>query len=427
MSWWDDIQGFFSPEAGQQRRQWLNRQEDTVGDVMRGYLGPAAQPIGNMAQIAGMLSPGADMMEAADASRGMWNADNPLDAAVAGATMLGATGMMFLPGNFNALQEGVVSVADDLVRAYDPSRVNAITAYHGSPHTFDRFDISKIGTGEGAQAYGHGLYFAENEGVARAYRDTLAGNNIPARNYFSGNEMADPGEAFQRALEAAQSAGLRGDAARAVARDVVNSLEDMGGAPARDFLSIYDVDQRFRPAYEAAAAAAGDIRYQLNPGSLYQVQINADPSQLLDWDAPLSAQPLTARQGLTNYLDQGYGQGFFDDYVRQNPDAGLRDIRDNFDDLSPADMSRELLSRGIPGIRYLDAGSRTAGDGSRNFVIFDDSIVDILKRYGIGAAAVGGGWALAPEEAQAAQSAGLFDPAANDRQILMDWLDSQGL
>jgi hypothetical protein len=31
----------------------------------------------------------------------------------------------------------------------------SITAYHGSPHSFDQFDLSKIGTGEGAQAYGH--------------------------------------------------------------------------------------------------------------------------------------------------------------------------------------------------------------------------------------------------------------------------------
>ena len=45
-----------------------------------------------------------------------------------------------------------------------------IKAYHGSPHDFDAFDLSKIGTGEGAQAYGHGLYFAENEAIAKAYR-----------------------------------------------------------------------------------------------------------------------------------------------------------------------------------------------------------------------------------------------------------------
>ena len=50
-----------------------------------------------------------------------------------------------------------------------------IVAYHGSPHSFDQFDTSKIGTGEGAQAYGHGLYFAGNEGVAQAYRKNLSG------------------------------------------------------------------------------------------------------------------------------------------------------------------------------------------------------------------------------------------------------------
>ena len=52
-----------------------------------------------------------------------------------------------------------------------------IVAYHGSPHSFDQFDTSKIGTGEGAQAYGHGLYFAGNEGVAQAYRKNLAGQH----------------------------------------------------------------------------------------------------------------------------------------------------------------------------------------------------------------------------------------------------------
>jgi hypothetical protein len=408
MSWWDDIQGFFSPEAGQQRRQWLNRQEDTVGDVMRGYLGPAAQPIGNMAQIAGLLSPGADMMEAADASRGMWNADNPLDAAVAGATMLGATGMMFLPGNFSALQEGVGSVADDLVRAYDPSRVNAITAYHGSPHTFDRFDISKIGTGEGAQAYGHGLYFAENEAVARGYREALSG--------------AQPFDL--------QS--ISPDAYRRLEFDIDNfagrSTPDIINQEAANFVT------RGTPApwmnEETIEALRNANLPARNPGSLYQVQINADPSQLLDWDAPLSAQPGPVREGVINALTQ-HGLPVDESGVPRwlnSADPDGQSIRASLASFSPTgNESRLLLENGIPGIKYLDQGSRAAGDGSRNFVIFDDSIVDILKRYGIGAAAVGGGWALAPDEAQAAQSAGLFDPAANDRQILMDWLDSQGL
>lgn len=66
--------------------------------------------------------------------------------------------------------------------------LNVIRAYHGSPHKFDAFDIGKIGTGEGAQAYGHGLYFAGNEDVARGYRDRLAGNSSRALAY-NGEEL----------------------------------------------------------------------------------------------------------------------------------------------------------------------------------------------------------------------------------------------
>ena len=44
--------------------------------------------------------------------------------------------------------------------------LQGIRAYHSSPHDFDKFDLSKIGTGEGAQVYGHGLYFAENPAVS---------------------------------------------------------------------------------------------------------------------------------------------------------------------------------------------------------------------------------------------------------------------
>ena len=48
-----------------------------------------------------------------------------------------------------------------------------IEAWHGSPHKFDKFSMDKIGTGEGAQAYGHGLYFADRRGIAKSYRENL--------------------------------------------------------------------------------------------------------------------------------------------------------------------------------------------------------------------------------------------------------------
>ena len=45
--------------------------------------------------------------------------------------------------------------------------------------------------------------------------------------------------------------------------------------------------------------------------------------------------------------------------------------------------SSALREAGIPGIRYLDQGSRTAGEGSRNYVVFDDKLIEILRKYGL--------------------------------------------
>ena len=55
----------------------------------------------------------------------------------------------------------------------------SLIAYHGTPHTIKgKFDISKVGTGEGAQAYGHGMYFAEAPQVAETYKRAGGGLEI---------------------------------------------------------------------------------------------------------------------------------------------------------------------------------------------------------------------------------------------------------
>lgn len=61
---------------------------------------------------------------------------------------------------------------------------NAIRAWHGSPHDFDHFDMSKIGTGDGSGAYARGLYFAQRRDVAENYRDMLSRrSNSPGHLY----------------------------------------------------------------------------------------------------------------------------------------------------------------------------------------------------------------------------------------------------
>ena len=58
------------------------------------------------------------------------------------------------------------------------SLMNAIRAYHGSPHTFEKFELSKMGSGQGAQEYGHGLYFADKEKIAKQYRGDEPGGSM---------------------------------------------------------------------------------------------------------------------------------------------------------------------------------------------------------------------------------------------------------
>ena len=129
-----------------------------------------------------------------------------------------------------------------------------ITAYHGSPHEFDKFTTEAIGTGEGAQAYGHGLYFAEAEDVARGYRDDLSKNLIKIPD-------VDP--------------------------DVQRQLGDSFAMS--DFESVADIPADWWE-YQAQGLAEGGFpdlakqlrnadvsKARLSDGSMYQVEIDASP------------------------------------------------------------------------------------------------------------------------------------------------------
>ena len=64
------------------------------------------------------------------------------------------------------------------------------TAWHGSPHDFDQFDLGAIGTGEGAQVHGWGLYFAANREVSEGYLERLSD--------VIGYEVAKDGNSVQK-------------------------------------------------------------------------------------------------------------------------------------------------------------------------------------------------------------------------------------
>jgi hypothetical protein len=121
------IAEFFSAESGQERRQWLTGKEEQFGNALGYALGPDLAPrVNALAQAGAMVSPGADVMEAQQAGRDMFAPDRSImDRAASGAAMVGAGAMMLMPGGASSVRQGVESVVDAGVRAYDPSIVGS--------------------------------------------------------------------------------------------------------------------------------------------------------------------------------------------------------------------------------------------------------------------------------------------------------------
>lgn len=251
-----------------------------------------------------------------------------------------------------------------------------IRAFHGSPHDFDRFSLDKIGTGEGAQAYGHGLYFAEKQEVARAYEGMLAGNGY------------DPAVIARYALIASD-----GDAAKALER-IARETPPKMGLPEMDILTDnYGVASQIMQDHIAGEPMPLPAR-----GRMYEVRINADPEDFLDWDKPLSQQSEKVREaalGIRNkaaraeYEARGFPEPLIKEYLTNAARAdktGGQVVQGMKGAGQSGDFSQALREAGIPGIKYLDQGSRGAGDGSRNYVVFRDDIIEIVKKYGLAAA-----------------------------------------
>lgn len=270
--------------------------------------------------------------------------------------------------------------------------LGSIRVYHGSPHKFDKFDLSKIGTGEGAQAYGHGMYMAESPGVAKQYAESLS----PLEILHNGRSVG----VFDKDAAANAAHQIRatgGDVDKAIKRagnlyngkwrdDVIAEIKRLGPGDVSERIdgSFYEADLRWPDAAREAADPLG-------------------PQHFLDWDAPLSKQPEAVRKVMEPYAApvraveaQHAGPEWGDLAAPRDYDPTGAELLQLFrgklngmdantvltGGIGP-EVSARLRQAGIPGIRYLDAGSRGTGQGTSNYVVFDDALIDILTRNGI--------------------------------------------
>jgi hypothetical protein len=249
--------------------------------------------------------------------------------------------------------------------------------YHGSPHKFTKFDSKRIGTGEGAQAYGHGLYFADNPNVAKSYMgpDEVSYLTKSGAAYYpkTGHEQVALNLSHQFGSAEAALKKLREYQARGEANqfrpEIVAALEDL---------------------------TKRGVAVKTIPNQLYKVDLPDDQiAKMLDWDAPLSKQPKALQDLVAKVkaereaLDsaKGYRSLKIEDIKwdqQGQPIASMTGgaIHEFLSSPryggSPEKTAAMLKELGIPGLKYFDQGSRAAGKGTSNYVVFDDQIPKII-------------------------------------------------
>lgn len=242
------------------------------------------------------------------AALGMLPAGRPAGAAVdRGAMALGRAGERFADAKIPAIMERG-GLPAEMLSAMSQGTQSKATVFHGSPHRFDKFDSSKIGTGEGAQAYGHGLYLAEAKDVAQNYANKLT--------KVDGQSISDQLDSRIRYLNMLKQQAADGDTNAAKNIPVIEK-------------SISDL---------------------VNTGNVYQVDLPDEQiAKMLDFNKPLSEQSEFVRKAIQkNELD----------YVPDRFTGGrlLEELHKGF---APDVAAKHLREAGIPGIRYFDEGSRS--------------------------------------------------------------------
>jgi hypothetical protein len=250
--------------------------------------------------------------------------------------------------------------------------MSELDVYHGTPHKFPateanplgEFDASKIGTGEGAQAYGHGIYYAENPNVAQSY--TAAGGSTTGVPQSYAADVVGMMGGEQKAIEHLK-------------RIMPPKGEKTFSGESREF-----IEQTLRDVESGA--------YKAKQGSLYKADLPDEMiDRMLDWDKPLSKDAPQAVKDAFNKLAQNYPElkdKLFAAYREGKPGSHYYSLLNDYaktGDLvkNQSFASDAMRQAGIPGIKYADAGSRgQGGSGTRNFVVFpgEEKKVKILER-----------------------------------------------
>jgi hypothetical protein len=252
--------------------------------------------------------------------------------------------------------------------------------WHGTPHDFDEFLLDYMGSGEGVQAFGWGLYFTELEDIAKHYADELGALN--AKIYVNGKEIN-----YGHPLFDYQNFLLR---ANGNVKDVLDDLKNIQNLEVN-----YPKNSRTIARGKAIEFLEKNPKIKIDQNKyVYKVGFNKIDLDWLEWDKPLKEDQIDkilnqfkieGYNGRVKYIDNKFfiyfgkedrreiilGKDF---YRALSGDVGFSEKR----------VSKFLLDLGIQGIKYpaesIAKGKTSESARGYNFVIFDPSIIKIEKK-----------------------------------------------
>lgn len=253
------------------------------------------------------------------------------------------------------------------------------TVYHGSGASFDRFDHSFMGTGEGAQAYGWGTYVTEMEGIGKSYAEKAAD---PAKKDYLYEELTKLKNIIRH------EPNLYIDN-RSTISDLKKQIKELEEIQRND--PDFDFEIPRLKEYEKEWEHIEDLISKVSTRVLYTVEIPDDTGEnYLDWDKPITKKQIKRIQ---DYLSENYRKNKLDNFNASiAPSTAVNaeeidkwsmrgeNIYKTLENLLGGDReaSEALLQCGFTGIKY-PAQATTGGrsDGARNYVIFNENDLQI--------------------------------------------------
>ena len=305
----------------------------------------------------------------------------------------------------------------------EPGVTFSITALHASPHSFRKFSTDFMGKGEGAQAYGWGLYFAENPKVNRSYMNQFAQDKTTwkfrevetgvievMQRSLVGSFL--PKDALPEAKEDASDIawsvlGDLVDAARGsmTVLDIVMELHDEIDTN-RKYAETYPQEREKLEQLEGFMLSLLDhldeIEVRTGMPSNYRVELNVEDSELLGWDyvdetvlALLKDSPVEEVRYALEHAERRAdyrGENVSGKDVYQELFDAFWDGEDGTKQEAQKAASVSLLSSDIKGIRYADGYTRgkVEEEQTYNYVIFDGNDIKITA---FADESTGGAWA----------------------------------